>query len=104
MVKSYLQSTVLIAGDLVVAVAVTIKGSEHDTEGPSPLAEEDEEMVSQGLLREEKSPVVDCKDVGERKRWYRKIMQDKDLNLHRCDFFYQWPQTPAEISVAEQHY
>lgn len=51
----------------MVAVTVAIEGSEHDTEGPGPLAEEDEEVVPQGLLREEESPVVDCKDAGERK-------------------------------------
>lgn len=50
----------------MVAVTVTIEGGEHDTEGSSPLAEEDEEMVSQRLLREEKAPVVDCKDVSVR--------------------------------------
>lgn len=66
-VTLHLQSTVLVASDLVVAVAVAIEGSEHDAEGPGPLAEEDEEMVPQGLLREEESPVVDCKDASERK-------------------------------------
>lgn len=66
-VTLHLQSTVLVASDLVVAVAVAIEGSEHDAEGPSPLAEEDKEMVPQGLLREEKPPVVDCKNAGERK-------------------------------------
>ncbi len=64
----YLESTVLVASDLVVAVTVTIEGSEHDTEGSSPLAEEDEEMVSQRLLREEKAPVVDCAEVSKRER------------------------------------
>ncbi len=52
----------------MVAVTVTVEGSEHDTEGSSPLAEEDEEMVSQRLLREEKAPVVDCADVRVRMR------------------------------------
>lgn len=47
----------------MVAVTVTIEGSEHDTEGSSPLTEKDEEMVSQRLLREEKAPVVDCREV-----------------------------------------
>lgn len=51
----------------MVAVAVAIKGCEHDAEGPGPLAEEDEEMVPQRLLREEKPPVVDCKDAVQRK-------------------------------------
>lgn len=50
----------------MVAVAVAIEGCEHDAERPSPLAEEDEEMVPQGLLREEKPPVVDCEDAVER--------------------------------------
>lgn len=68
---SYLQSTVLIASDLVVAVAVTIEGGEHDTERSSPLAEEDEEVMSQRLLREEEAPVVD---------WTRMCVCD--LNAH----------------------
>lgn len=59
----HLQSTVLVAGDLVVAVAVTIQRSEHNTERSSPLTEEDEEVVSQGLLGEEEAPVVDCTHV-----------------------------------------
>lgn len=67
-VTLHLQSTVLVASDLVVAVAVAIKGSEHDAEGPGPLAKEDEEMVPQGLLREEKPPVVDCKNA-EKRNW-----------------------------------
>lgn len=58
-VFAYFESTVLVASDLVVAVTVTVKGGEHNTEGSSPLAEEDEEMVSQRLLREEESSVVD---------------------------------------------
>lgn len=66
-VTVHLQSTVLVASDLVVAVAVAIERSEHDAEGPGPLAEEDEEMVPERLLREEEPPVVDCKDAGERK-------------------------------------
>lgn len=65
-VTQYLQSTVLVASDLVVAVTIAIEGSEHDTEGASPLTEEDEKMVPQRLLWEEESPVVDCKDVGEK--------------------------------------
>lgn len=56
---SYLQSTVLVTGDLVIAITVTIEGGEHDTERSSPLTEKDEEMVSQRLLWEEKTPVVD---------------------------------------------
>lgn len=57
---AYFESTVLVASDLMVAVTVTVEGSKHDTEGSGPLAEEDEEMMSQRLLREEKAPVVDC--------------------------------------------
>lgn len=64
----YLKSAVLVASDLVVTVAVTVEGREHDTEGSSPLAEENEEMVSQRLLREEESPVVDCTIVRVRER------------------------------------
>lgn len=62
-----LESAVLVASDLVVAVTVTIERSEHDTEGSRPLAEEDEEMVSQRLLGEKEAPVVDCADVNVRK-------------------------------------
>lgn len=58
-VTSYLQGTVLVTADLVIAITVTIEGSEHDTERSSPLTEKDEEMMSQRLLREEKTPVVD---------------------------------------------
>lgn len=43
----------------MIAITVTIEGSEHDTERSSPLTEKDEEMMSQRLLREEKTPVVD---------------------------------------------
>lgn len=56
----------------MVAVAVTIEGSEHDTEGSSPLAEENEEMVSQRLLREEKAPVVDCEDEREARKGHER--------------------------------
>lgn len=38
-VTLYLQSTVLVAGDLMIAVTVTVEGSEHDTERSSPLTE-----------------------------------------------------------------
>ena len=47
----------------MIAVTVTIKWSEHNTEGSSPLAEENEEVMPQRLLREEETPVVDCKVV-----------------------------------------
>lgn len=63
---AYLQSTVLIASDLMVAVTVTIQRSEHNTEGSSPLAEEDEKMMSKGLLGEEEAPVLNCREVGVR--------------------------------------
>lgn len=43
----------------MVAITVTIEGGEHDTERSSPLAEKDEEVMSQRLLWEEKTPVVD---------------------------------------------
>lgn len=52
----------------MVAITVPVKRRKHNTEGPSPLAEENEEMVPQGLLREEEAPVVDCTDMRERKR------------------------------------
>lgn len=58
-VSLYLQSTVLVAGNLMIAVTVTVERSEHDTERSSPLTEKDEEMMAQRLLREEKTPVVD---------------------------------------------
>lgn len=57
---SYLQGTVLVTSDLVIAVTVTIEGSKHDAERAGPLTEKDEEMMSQRLLREEEAPVVDC--------------------------------------------
>ena len=41
----YLEGAVLVSGDLVVPVTVTIERREHDAEGTSPLAEEDEEVV-----------------------------------------------------------
>lgn len=53
-----LQSTVLVSCDLVVSVTVPIQRGKHDTEGAGPLAEQDEEMVPQALLGEEKSSVV----------------------------------------------
>lgn len=58
-VTSYLQSTVLVTSDLVIAVTVTIEGRKHDAERAGPLTEKDEEMMSQRLLGEEKTPVVD---------------------------------------------
>lgn len=64
----YLQGAVLVASDLVVAITVAVEGSEHDTEGASPLTEENEEMVPQGLLRKEKAPVVDCAGLRLRER------------------------------------
>lgn len=62
----------------MVAITVAIEGSEHNTEGSSPLAEEDEEMVSQRLLREEEAPMVDCTVVSVRKR----KRQETDLNMN----------------------
>lgn len=55
----YLQSAVLVSCDLVVAVAIAIQGCEHDTKRSGPLAEEDEEVMSQTLLGEQQAPVVD---------------------------------------------
>ncbi|KAK0135428.1 hypothetical protein N1851_028720 [Merluccius polli] len=51
------RSTVLVACDLVVAVAIAIQGREHDAEGASPLAEEDEQVMPQRLLGEEEASV-----------------------------------------------
>lgn len=56
---AYLQSTVLVTSDLVVTVTVAIQGRKHDAERAGPLAEEDEEVMSQRLLGEEETPVVD---------------------------------------------
>lgn len=42
----------------MVAVTIAIKGREHYTEGPGPLAEKDEEVVSKTLLREEETPMM----------------------------------------------
>ena len=43
----------------MVAVAVAIKGREHNAEGTGPLAEQNEEVVPQRLLGEQETPVVD---------------------------------------------
>lgn len=42
----------------MVAVTIAIQGCEHYTEGPGPLAEKDEEVVSKALLREEETPMM----------------------------------------------
>lgn len=67
----------------MVAVAVAIEGGEHDAEWSGPLAEEDEEVMPQRLLREEKAPVVDwtrcvCGDGGG----HRGSKEETDLNVH----------------------
>lgn len=49
----YLQSTVLVACDLVVAITIAVQRCEHDTEGSGPLAEENEEVMPQALLGEQ---------------------------------------------------
>lgn len=54
----YLQSTILMAVDLHISVTITVKWSEHDAEGTGPMAEEHEEAVSKGLLREDGPPLV----------------------------------------------
>ena len=53
----------MVACDLVVAVAIAIQGREHDAEGAGPLAEEDEQVVPQRLLREEEASVVDWRQT-----------------------------------------
>ena len=53
MYELYLKCTVLISCDLVVAVAVAVQRGEHDAERASPLAEEDEEVMTQTLLGKE---------------------------------------------------
>lgn len=83
---SYLQSTVLVTGDLVIAITVTIEGSEHDTERSSPLAEKDEEVVSQRLLREEKTPVVDW-TVRERVKKKKEKTGFKLANMHYEQYY-----------------
>lgn len=47
-----------MAIDLHVSVTVTVQRSEHDAEGASPMTEQHEETVSQGLLWEDASPLV----------------------------------------------
>lgn len=46
LVLRYLQGTILISSDLMVPVAVAVQRSEHDAERTSPLAKEDEEVMS----------------------------------------------------------
>lgn len=55
---TYLQCTILVSCNLVIPVTVAIQRGEHNAEGPCPLAKQDEKMVPQALLGEEKSPVV----------------------------------------------
>lgn len=50
-----------MAVDLHVSVTVTIQRSEHDAEGPGPMTKQHEQTVSQGLLREDGSPLVHWK-------------------------------------------
>lgn len=47
-----------MAVDLHVSVTVTVQRSEHDAEGAGPMTEQHEQTVSQGLLREDASPLV----------------------------------------------
>lgn len=42
----------------MISVAVAIQRSEHDAERPSPLAEEDEEVMPQALLWKQEASVV----------------------------------------------
>lgn len=42
----------------MVAVAVALQWGEHDAEWTSPLAEENEEVMTQTLLREEEASLV----------------------------------------------
>lgn len=80
---AHLESTVLIASDLVVAITVTIQRSEHNAEGSSPLAEEDEEMMSQRLLREEEAPVLNWKEVTETQRVNEKNKKIKNNGCYK---------------------
>ena len=89
---TYFESTVLVASDLMVAVTVTVEGSKHDTEGSGPLAEEDEEMMSQRLLREEKAPVVDC---GEREKETRRV----NMGDRECTFKSDWHENTAKATA-----
>lgn len=63
----YLQRAVLVARDLMVAVAIAVQRREHDAERTSPLAEEDEQVVPQRLLGEQEASVVDYRDRGRGK-------------------------------------
>lgn len=56
----YLEGTVLVSGDLVIPVTVAVQRREHDAERTGPLAEEDEEVMPQALLRKQEAPVVHC--------------------------------------------
>jgi len=42
----------------MISVTVTVQWCEHNTERSCPLAEQDEQVMPQALLREEKPPVV----------------------------------------------
>lgn len=54
----YLEGTVLVSGDLVIAVTVAVQRCEHDAERTGPLAEEDEEVMPKALLRKQEASVV----------------------------------------------
>lgn len=47
-----------MAVDLHISVTITVKWREHDAEGTGPMAEEHEETVPKGLLREDGPPLV----------------------------------------------
>lgn len=54
----YLEGTVLVSGDLVIAVTVAVQRCKHDAERTGPLTEEDEEVMSKALLRKQEASVV----------------------------------------------
>lgn len=55
---TYFQCTILVSCNLMVSVTVSIQRGEHNAEGSCPLAEQDEKMVPQALLGEEKPSVM----------------------------------------------
>lgn len=91
----YLEGTVLVPSDLVVAVAVAVQRREHDAEGAGPLAEEDEEMVPQRLLREEEAPVVDCRDS--------ECERHKVITVHRFNSTTTTTRIITNVVIYQEH-
>jgi hypothetical protein len=48
----------LISSDLVISITVAVQRGEHNAEWTGPLAEQDEEVMTKALLREQEASVV----------------------------------------------